>query len=128
MQYFRDTATGAVFAFEDDVTVELIDGKWLFFDAQGNKLEADYPDSLQPTDDPTPPQHVPTAEENAVTRDLLLAQAAIRIAPLQDAVDLGIETADDVSNLKAWKSYRVSLNRLDVSASPVQWPVQPVTD
>ncbi|MGO4412501.1 tail fiber assembly protein [Cupriavidus sp. KB_39] len=127
MQYFRDTATGAVFAFEDDVTAERIEGIWVFVDAAGDRLAADYPTTLEPTDDPTPPTHIPTPEQNVFTRDTLLALAALRIAPLEDAVDLEIETPDDVTRLKAWKSYRVALARLDLTASPVQWPEQPLT-
>ena len=56
----------------------------------------------------------------------LIADATIVIAPLQDAVDLGDATDEEVSLLKVWKSYRVALNRLDLSDAPnVNWPTKP---
>ncbi|XQU68219.1 tail fiber assembly protein [Cupriavidus sp. H18C1] len=71
----------------------------------------------------------PTPEEilvaNTTTRDALLREAGIRIAPLQDAVDLGMATAEEESQLLAWKQYRVALNRLDLTQNPVTWPAPP---
>lgn len=61
-------------------------------------------------------------------RDGLLAVAALRIAPLQDAVDLDDATAAEIALLKKWKQYRVLLNRVsDQPGFPAQidWPVQP---
>lgn len=62
-------------------------------------------------------------------RDNLLSLAALRIAPLQDAVDLDVATPDDIANLKLWKQYR-----LDVSRTPsqegfpltIEWPAEPL--
>ncbi len=51
--------------------------------------------------------------------------ATLAIAPLQDAVDLGEETAEEVVLLKAWKQYRVALNRLDLTTQVVAWPALP---
>lgn len=50
------------------------------------------------------------------------------IAPLQDAVDIDDATADEVASLKAWKQFRVALNR--IPAQPgyyevIDWPVMP---
>lgn len=62
------------------------------------------------------------------TRDALLQEAALRIAPLQDAVDLDEATAEEITELKAWKLYRVSLNRLDQQSgypASINWPVAP---
>lgn len=56
-------------------------------------------------------------------RDYFLATAAIRIAPLQDAVDLDDATDEEIALLKKWKQYRVALNRID-TANPT-WPEQP---
>lgn len=126
MQYFRDSSNGAIFAFDDDVSAERVEGGWIFLDVAGNELSNDYPATLEPTDDPTPPPYVPTLEENAFIRDSLLSQAAVRIAPLQDAVDLKVETDDDIAELQEWKAYRVKLNRMDLSVFPVEWPPQPV--
>ncbi|MCJ7956616.1 MAG: tail fiber assembly protein [Pseudomonas sp.] len=61
-------------------------------------------------------------------RDNLIRDAATRIAPLQDAVDLGEATDEDVTNLKKWKQYRVALNRIDQQSgypATIDWPVAP---
>ena len=61
-------------------------------------------------------------------RDALLAVAAIRIAPLQDAVDLEVATAAEVKTLKKWKQYRVDLNRIsEMPGFPADfdWPKLP---
>lgn len=59
-------------------------------------------------------------------RSQRIAEAAEAIAPLQDAVELGIATAEETENLSRWKLYRVMLNRLDVSTAPdVEWPEKP---
>ncbi|WP_250538168.1 MULTISPECIES: tail fiber assembly protein [unclassified Caballeronia] len=64
---------------------------------------------------------------NSTVRDALLAQAAIAIAPLQDAVDLDEATDAEAALLKQWKQYRVAVNRVDLTqASPV-WPTVPGT-
>lgn len=72
-----------------------------------------------------------TKSESAIVggqRDILLAQAAIRIAPLQDAVDLGESTDEETAMLKQWKLYRVALNRIEQQSGyplSVEWPVTP---
>ncbi|HCF1421459.1 TPA: tail fiber assembly protein, partial [Pseudomonas aeruginosa] len=61
-------------------------------------------------------------------RDTLLQEATLRIAPLQDAIDLDEATQAEVAELKAWKQYRIALNRVDQQAgypSLVEWPVSP---
>ncbi|WP_146377941.1 tail fiber assembly protein [Cronobacter turicensis] len=59
-------------------------------------------------------------------RSELLAMAAAKIGPLQDAVDIGEATADEVAMLRAWKGYRVALNRVDTGAAPdIAWPEMP---
>ncbi|MFP5424685.1 MAG: tail fiber assembly protein [Gammaproteobacteria bacterium] len=50
------------------------------------------------------------------------------IAPLQDAVDLDEATEAEISTLKEWKRYRVTLNRLpDQEGYPaeIDWPAPP---
>lgn len=62
------------------------------------------------------------------TRDELIRQATTRIAPLQDAVDLGDATADDEVSLRKWKQYRVAVNRADQQAgfpATIDWPIAP---
>lgn len=67
----------------------------------------------------------PTLEELKQTRDVLLQLATLRVAPLQDAVDLGIATPEEESALHSWKQYRVTLNRLDLTSSTITWPAPP---
>lgn len=49
--------------------------------------------------------------------------ATEKIAPLQDAVDLGEATDDEKARLLAWKKYRVLVNRVDTT-NP-DWPKKP---
>lgn len=61
-------------------------------------------------------------------RDRLLSDAATRIAPLADAADLGEATPAEEAELKAWKRYRVDLNRIQLQPgfpSTINWPVAP---
>lgn len=61
-------------------------------------------------------------------RDRLITMAAMRIAPLQDAVDLDDATEGDVAKLKEWKQYRVAVNRVPDQAgfpNEILWPVEP---
>ncbi|MBJ8388391.1 tail fiber assembly protein [Citrobacter cronae] len=58
-------------------------------------------------------------------KESLLALAASKIAPLQDAVDLDIATEAEAELLLAWKKCRVLLNRVDTSKP--EWPPLPDT-
>lgn len=78
------------------------------------------------------PIPAPTPEELKMMalaqRDQLLAVAAIRIAPLQDAVDLGRATPGAIARLQQWKGYRVDLNEVDQQDGfplVIDWPVAP---
>ncbi|VVO80209.1 hypothetical protein PS870_01754 [Pseudomonas fluorescens] len=54
--------------------------------------------------------------------------AGIRIAPLQDAVDLGDVCGGDVARLARWQQYRVALNRIEQQVGfqvTVEWSVAP---
>lgn len=56
----------------------------------------------------------------------LRAEANTIIQPLQDAVDLGIATGDEASQLIAWKKYRVMLMRVNTDdAESIKWPEKP---
>ena len=56
----------------------------------------------------------------------LMRQANIKIATLNDAVELGIQTDEEVMQLTAWKKYRVALSRIDTSTAPdIAWPEIP---
>lgn len=92
-----------------------------------------YPDPKTETYSKTlPPVPIPSAAEVSATaianRDSLLGQASLRIAPLQDAVDLDVASAGDVALLKAWKEYRVALNKIESQSkfpASIDWPVAP---
>lgn len=110
--------------------VEITDDAWqALLGAQGAgkvlRLGADgQPEAVDP-----PPPPPPTAAQVLQTRDLLLAEATVRIAPLQDAVDIEEATAAEVALLKKWKQYRVALSRVELQVgfpAGVDWPVAPI--
>lgn len=75
---------------------------------------------------PTPDEIIAMVK---VERDRLLALAAIRIAPLQDAIDEDVATVGEVAILKLWKQYRIALNRIEQQAgypADIDWPRSPV--
>ena len=73
--------------------------------------------------DYTPEELVAQAESK---KSRLMQTANAEIAPLQDAVDLGIATTKETAALTEWKKYRVLLNRVDTSKAPdIDWPVPP---
>lgn len=70
--------------------------------------------------DYTPEELVAQAESKKLR---LMQMANAEIAPLQDAVDLGIATTKETVALTEWKKYRVLLNRVDTSKAPdINWP------
>ncbi|WP_168232302.1 tail fiber assembly protein [Pseudomonas veronii] len=78
----------------------------------------------------SPPE--PSVEELSATakeqRDKLLAVAANRMGPLQDAVDTGRATNEEVAQLAAWKGYRIDLNRIEQQEgfpAEILWPLSP---
>lgn len=81
----------------------------------------------QPPPVESPP---PSAEEilatNTATKNSLLANATLQIAPLQDAVDLGEATPEETALLMKWKQYRVAVNRVILTVANPVWPVAPV--
>ncbi len=85
---------------------------------QNHKIAADADGN--PTWSEVPGQ---AADNNEGIKASLLATAAVYIAPLQDAVDLGIATDAETAALAAWQTYRVQLNRIDTSDP--QWPMPP---
>lgn len=74
---------------------------------------------------PWAPSPADTLLTNTSTRDSLLSQAALAIAPLQDAVDLDDATPDEADLLKKWKQYRVAVNRIDLVLLAPAWPAAP---
>lgn len=61
-------------------------------------------------------------------RDSLLRSAALRMAPLQDAMELEEATADELDRLRAWRRYRVQLSRVEQQQgfpNAIEWPEVP---
>lgn len=108
-------------ALANGIQRELANGRLIAADARG-----------QPITTERPPESSEVIRSRAlVNRDELLSVAALRIAPLQDAVDIGVSTLEDEALLVAWKRYRVELNRIDKSPDfphRIVWPVLPSTD
>lgn len=78
--------------------------------------------------DPAPPTNEELAAMAKIKCDELLSIAALCIAPLQDAVDLNAATDVELASLKAWKQYRVAVNRVPNQLGypgTVDWPRQP---
>ncbi|TJZ60278.1 tail fiber assembly protein [Raoultella planticola] len=72
------------------------------------------------------PKH--RAEVNSAVELLtrLMREANEKIAPLNDAVEIGIETDEEVTQLTEWKKYRVALSRIDTATAPdIVWPEIP---
>ncbi|WP_145507144.1 tail fiber assembly protein [Yersinia alsatica] len=71
-------------------------------------------------------QYISEVQMAEDTKKQLLNEAAVRMAPLQDAVDTDIAIVDEKIQLAAWKTYRVLLNRIDTLRAPdIEWPTVP---
>lgn len=75
-------------------------------------------------------QHDFNVAQAAQKKKALLSTAEMEISWLQDAVDPDVMGDDirpeDVALLKAWRAYRVALNRIDVNLAPdIVWPEPP---
>ena len=64
-------------------------------------------------------------KQNKSLKNSLLNEANENISILQDAIDLDMAEDGDEDKLKAWKKYRVLLNRIDVSDINVIFPDKP---
>ncbi|CUR79999.1 tail fiber assembly protein [Achromobacter xylosoxidans] len=51
--------------------------------------------------------------------------AALVIAPLIDAEELGIATDAEAARLRSWRLYRVELSRIDPTSEEIAWPSYP---
>ncbi|MDR9834893.1 tail fiber assembly protein [Herbaspirillum huttiense] len=105
-----------------------IDGKVQEFDIEANLWK--YVDAASTTTTPAIGESTPDELAAAVgqLRDQLLQEASLRIAPLQDEVDLGVATAATNAQLLLWKQYRIQLNRVPQQEGypeEVVWPTAP---
>lgn len=59
-------------------------------------------------------------------RTELMDAENVQVAPLQDAVELGIATEKEIAAYNEWRKYRVTLMRINTSAAPnIVWPKPP---
>ncbi|QHG66588.1 tail fiber assembly protein [Pseudomonas putida] len=76
-------------------------------------------------------QQLGLRQEALIQRDERLVLASMRIAPLQDAIDLDRATESELSQLQAWKTYRIELGRIEQQTgfpTDVEWPPSPEDD
>ncbi|EAQ9852432.1 tail fiber assembly protein [Salmonella enterica] len=94
----------------------------LMFGQESGKYISHTPEGPVLIDQPdySPEELIAQAESK---KSRLMQTANAEIAPLQDAVDLGIATTKETAALTEWKKYRVLLNRVDTS-NP-KWPTPP---
>lgn len=62
------------------------------------------------------------------SRDALLREAQLRIAPLQYAEKLGVATESEMTSLLAWMRYSIELNRIEQQPqfpTTIEWPKAP---
>ena len=71
----------------------------------------------------TAAQHAAGVVQATQQKNTLRAAADSEITWRQDAVDADIATEQEVSDLAAWKKYRVLLMRVDTAAPA--WPTAP---
>ncbi|MFY2037114.1 tail fiber assembly protein [Achromobacter xylosoxidans] len=96
--------------------------------APDGKTRAVGDDGLPVWGDVPQPTYEQLAAATDARRDELLYVATMRIAPLEDAVELNLATAEEVDSLRQWKTYRISLSRISTQSgypSSIQWPEPP---
>lgn len=123
MKTYINRVTGELFAYESDGSQDdyIPSELELLSDEELMAIRADQ----EAASAPTPEQALDTANAR---RDELLAKAALRVAPLQDAIDIGRASQGDKDLLLAWKSYRVDLNEVGLQSgfpSSIKWPSEP---
>ena len=71
-------------------------------------------------------QHQYEVNQASIKKNQFLAEAALQLSYLQDAVDSQIATEQEAQLLVEWKKYRVLVNRIDIELAPnIEWPNQP---
>ncbi|WP_272675070.1 MULTISPECIES: tail fiber assembly protein [unclassified Providencia] len=108
MKYYKDK-NNEVYAYESDGSQDAFITDDLALIAEQEALAITNP----------PPSKEQLIAEAEYQKQALLNEATATIAPLQDAVDLGIATDEEREQLRAWKEYRVQVNRMDVNSSVI---------
>ncbi len=80
---------------------------------------------IAPYEPPSNEHLLPAAK---ATQQRLMQEAGLAMAPLQDAIDLGVATPEQGEHLNAWKFYRIELS--EVPQQPgwprtMVWPDKP---
>ena len=71
-------------------------------------------------------QHAADVAAAVQKKNSLRSAADAEISWLQDAVDVGIATEQEISQLAEWKKYRVQLMRINPEGAPaIEWPPVP---
>ncbi|AKV07179.1 hypothetical protein B723_12465 [Pseudomonas fluorescens NCIMB 11764] len=107
-----------------------IDGQgWRSVNGESDLLLGEVLTDVKPAETlPLPPSVEEVAKLAKVQRDKLLAVAANRMGPLQDAIDTDQASADEAARLVLWKGYRIDLNRIEEQATfptDIDWPLSP---
>lgn len=104
---------------------------WYAVDGPENIGEDEwYTEDTPPDPIPLPPTYDELEELALSRRDAFLSLAAIRIAPLQDAVDIDVATEEEKASLVLWKKFRVDINRVTLQEGfpeDITWPTQPLS-
>lgn len=133
--YYSYSAKGFFWLSEDelkgnDIPADLIpvseeEHDAIFLGQERGKYINHTPDGPVLVDQPdySPEELIALAESKKLR---LMQMANAEIAPLQDAVDLGIATEEETAALTEWKKYRVLLMRIGCSKAPdINWPEPP---
>lgn len=95
--------------------------------APAGKMRIVGEDGMPAWADIPPPTQEELTQQAEYEKQKRLQEAAKIIAPLQDAVDLGMATEDEIKALNAWKLYRVQVNRVDTTnPENINWPEKPM--
>jgi len=81
--------------------------------------------------EPPPPSSEKLSEIARAQVVALMELASRKIAPLQDAIDLGEALPEEEAAIKQWKAYRVDLNRLESQdgwPEEIDWPIVPYSE
>lgn len=138
MKYLYSAKTNAFYpvSFEDsyvaagtwpDDGIEVDDVLFLSFqNPPPGKIRISGSDGLPAWADIPPQSHADLVAQADAQKAAQRKIADSAIAPLQDAVDLGIATLEETAQLTEWKTYRLQLNRVDISTAPdIDWPEMP---
>lgn len=111
----------------DDV-VPVTDNVYLEFTgiAPSGKIRSAGTDGLPEWVQESPPDQLALVEQAELQKAVLRAAADNALAPLSDAVELGIATEQEKERYDIWRMYRVMLNRVNTSQAPdISWPELP---